>query len=187
VLLYFIQHSIPPYSGAPPQQWPHIHSNECFWVRIVAPLYHFTFLTLFIQRCFTRFDTPQSPSVLLSLPCDSFALFLTPHPLLSTLPFVWVLLRGNWHFTIPIGALYPWLAHCYLIPLLHHLLYTPLQWFHRSSNGSVQTGTMQSSPGPVQEISGLGSDQSQMLTDWTELGLDRSLTVSRVRVYFPGC
>jgi len=25
-----------------------------------------------------------------------------------------------------------------------------------------------------------------MLTDWTGLGPDRSLTVSRVRVYFPG-
>jgi len=27
-----------------------------------------------------------------------------------------------------------------------------MQWFHQSSNGSVQTGTVQSSPGPVQEI-----------------------------------
>jgi hypothetical protein len=38
---------------------------------------------------------------------------------------------------------------------------------------------------PVQEIFGLGSDRSQMLTDWTRLGPDRFLTVSRVRVYFP--
>ena len=41
------------------------------------------------------------------------------------------------------------------------------------------------SPGPVQEIFGLGSDRSQMQTDWTGLGPDRFLTVSRVRVYFP--
>ena len=60
------------------------------------------------------------------------------------------------------------------------------QWFHQSSNGSVQTGTVQSSRGPVQEIFGLGSDRSQILTDWTGLGPDRSFMVSRVMVYFPG-
>ena len=57
---------------------------------------------------------------------------------------------------------------------------SPKQWFHQSSNGSFQTGTIQSSPGAVQEIFGPGLDWSQMLTDQT-------LTVSRVRVYIPGC
>jgi hypothetical protein len=47
-----------------------------------------------------------------------------------------------------------------------------------------QSRSEPSSPGPVQEIFGLGSDRSQILTDWTGLGPDRSLTVSRVRVYF---
>jgi len=60
------------------------------------------------------------------------------------------------------------------------------QRFHQSGNGSVQTGTVQSGPGPVQEIFGPESDRSQMLIDRTGLGPDRSLTVSRVRVYFPG-
>jgi len=39
------------------------------------------------------------------------------------------------------------------------------QCFHQSSNGPVQTGTVQSSPGPVQEIFGPGSDQSPIYRD----------------------
>jgi len=56
-------------------------------------------------------------------------------------------------------------------------------------NDSTSPAMDQSRPepsSPVQEISGLGSDRFQMLTDWTGLGPDQSLTVSRVRVYFPG-
>jgi hypothetical protein len=60
-------------------------------------------------------------------------------------------------------------------------------------NDSTSPAMDQSRPEPSSPVQvqskkffGLGSDRSQMLTDWTGLGPDRSLTVSRVRVYFPG-
>jgi hypothetical protein len=46
------------------------------------------------------------------------------------------------------------------------------QWFHQSSNGPVQTGTVQSSPGPVQEIFGPGSDRSPIFRGLDWAGLD---------------
>ena len=46
------------------------------------------------------------------------------------------------------------------------------QWFHQSSNGSVQTGTVQSSPGPVQEIfwTGIGPIPDADRLDWAWTG-----------------